>query len=100
MEYVGRAKVGPMHGKESKVFHDHETILKGVPNPLQVIRYHSLSAKSDILPQDLKISATADDGTIMGVRHKEYLVEGLQFHPESIRMKPHGMQILKNFLSL
>lgn len=98
IEYVGRAKVGPMHGKESKVFHDQETILKNVPNPLQVIRYHSLAAKSDILPQELKISGTADDGTIMGVRHKEYPVEGLQFHPESIRMKPHGMSILKNFL--
>ena len=100
IEYVGRAKVGPMHGKESKVFHDQETILKDVPNPLQVIRYHSLAAKSDILPQELKISCTADDGTIMGVRHKEYPVEGLQVHPESIRMKPHGMRILKNFLSL
>ena len=100
IEYVGRAKVGPMHGKESKVFHDQETILKDVPNPLQVIRYHSLAAKSDTLPQELKISGTADDGTIMGVRHKEYPVEGLQFHPESIKMKPHGMKILKNFLEL
>ena len=80
-----------------KVFHDQETILKDVPNPLKVIRYHSLSAKSDILPQDLKISATADDGTIMGIRHKEYPLEGLQFHPESIKMKPYGMKILKNF---
>ena len=99
-EYVGRAKVGPMHGKQSKVFHDQETIFKGIPNPLEVIRYHSLAAKGDILPQSLKISATADDGTIMAVRHKEYLVEGVQFHPESIRMKPHGMEILKNFLEL
>ncbi len=100
IEYVGTAKVGPMHGKESKVFHDQETILKLVPNPLQVIRYHSLSAKTDILPKELKISATADDGTIMGVRHKKFPVEGLQFHPESIKMKPYGMQILKNFLEL
>jgi len=99
-EYVGRAKVGPMHGKESKVFHDQETIFKGIPNPLQVIRYHSLAAKGDILPQDLKITATADDGTIMGVRHKKYTVEGVQFHPESIKMKPNGMRILKNFLEL
>lgn len=52
MEYVGRAKVGQMHVKESRIFHDQEPILKDVPNPLQVIRYHSLSAKSDILPQD------------------------------------------------
>ena len=98
--YFSKVKVGPMHGKESKVFHDQETILKDVPNPLQVIRYHSLAAKYDILPQELKINGTADDGTIMGVRHKEYPVEGLQFHPESIKMKPHGMKILKNFLDL
>ncbi|MFX0167638.1 MAG: hypothetical protein ACFFAG_19235 [Promethearchaeota archaeon] len=52
------------------------------------------------MPQDPKISATADDGTIMGVRHKQYAIEGLQFHPESIKMKPHGIQILKNFLEL
>ena len=97
-EYVGRAKVGPMHGKQSKIFHDQETIFKDVPNPLQVIRYHSLAAKGDILPHSLKITATADDGTIMAVRHKDYPVEGVQFHPESIRMKPHGMKILKNFL--
>ena len=89
-----------MHGKLSKVFHDQETILKEIPNPIMVIRYHSLAAKSDLLPQDLKISATADDGTIMGVRHMRFPVEGLQFHPESIKMKPHGIQILKNFLEL
>ena len=99
-EYVGRAKVGPMHGKQSKIFHDQETIFKDIPNPLEVIRYHSLAAKGDILPQSLKISATADDGTIMAVRHKEYPIEGVQFHPESIKMKPYGMQILKNFLEI
>lgn len=99
-EYVGRAKVGPMHGKQSKIFHDQETIFKDIPNPLLVIRYHSLAAKSDILPQELKITATADDGTIMGVRHKQYPVEGVQFHPESIRMKPYGMKLLENFLDL
>ncbi len=99
-EYVGRAKVGPMHGKQSKIFHDQETIFKDIPNPLMVIRYHSLAAKSDLLPQELKITATADDGTIMGVRHKHYPVEGVQFHPESIRMKPYGMKILENFLDL
>jgi anthranilate synthase/aminodeoxychorismate synthase-like glutamine amidotransferase len=99
-EYVGRAKVGPMHGKISKIFHDQETILKDIPNPLMGVRYHSLAAKSETLPQELKISATADDGTIMGVRHKSFPVEGLQFHPEAIKMKPHGKQILKNFLRL
>ncbi len=100
IEYVGRAKVGPMHGKQSKIFHDQETIFNDIPNPLQVIRYHSLAAKGDMLPHGLKITATADDGTIMAVRHKQYPVEGVQFHPESIRMKPHGMQILKNFLGI
>ena len=89
-----------MQGKQSNIFHDQETIFKSIPNPLQVIRYHSLAAKGDILPQELKITATADDGTIMAVRHKDYPIEGVQFHPESIRMKPHGMQILKNFLEL
>jgi len=100
IEYVGRAKVGPIHGKISKIFHDQETIFKNLPNPLMGVRYHSLTAKSDILPKDLKISATADDGTIMAVRHKKYSVEGVQFHPESIKMKPYGVQILKNFLDL
>jgi len=64
------------------------------------VRYHSLTAKPDLLPQVLKISATADDGTIMAIRHKIYPVEGVQFHPESIRMKPNGIAILKNFLNL
>ena len=100
IEYVERAKVGPMHGKISKIFHDQETIFKNLPNPLMGVRYHSLTAKSEILPQELKITATADDGTIMAVRHKDYPVEGVQFHPESIRMKPYGIQILKNFLDL
>lgn len=100
VEYVEQAKVGPMHGKVSKIFHDQETIFKNVPNPLMGVRYHSLAAKSDLLPSELKISATADDGTIMAVRHKKYKVEGIQFHPESIKMKPHGMMILKNFLNL
>ncbi|MHA1255225.1 MAG: anthranilate synthase component II [Promethearchaeota archaeon] len=100
IEYVGLAKVGPMHGKISKIFHDQETVFKNIPNPLMGIRYHSLAAKPDLLPKDLKISATADDGTIMAVRHKKYPIEGIQFHPESIKMKPHGIQILKKFLEL
>ena len=100
IEYIGRAKIGPMHGKTSKIFHDQETVFRTIPNPLMGIRYHSLAAKPDLLPEDLKISATADDGTIMAVRHKDYPIEGVQFHPESIRMKPYGIQILKNFLDL
>ena len=100
VEYVSRAKVGPMHGKLSKVFHDQETIFKGIPNPLVAVRYHSLAARSEILPQSLKITATADDGTVMAIRHKDFPIEGVQFHPESIKMKPYRMQILKNFLEL
>ncbi|MGQ4874899.1 MAG: anthranilate synthase component II [Promethearchaeia archaeon] len=100
LEYVGKARVGPMHGKISKVFHDQETIFKGLPNPLLVVRYHSLAIKSDLLPQELKITATADDGTIMAIRHKKYPIEGVQFHPESIKMKPYGIKMLKNFLEL
>jgi anthranilate synthase/aminodeoxychorismate synthase-like glutamine amidotransferase len=98
-EYVDRAKVGPMHGKISKVFHDQEKIFKNIPNPLEAVRYHSLAAKSDAFPEQLKITATADDGTIMAVRHKQFLVEGVQFHPESIKMKPYGKQLLRNFLN-
>jgi len=99
-EYVSRAKVGPMHGKMSKVFHDGESIFKGLPNPCKVVRYHSLAAKADTLPKDLKITAMADDGTIMGVRHRQFAVEGVQFHPESVVMRPFGMDILRNFLSM
>jgi anthranilate synthase/aminodeoxychorismate synthase-like glutamine amidotransferase len=97
-EYVGRSKVGPMHGKPSKIFHDQESIFKDIPNPLIGMRYHSLSVKAEYLPQDLKISATADDGTIMGIRHNKFPIEGIQFHPESIKMKPYGIKILKNFI--
>ena len=100
IEYVGLAKVGPMHGKISKIYHDQETIFEGIQNPLMGVRYHSLAAKSDLLSQDLKISATADDGTIMGIRYKRYPVEGIHFHPESIKMKPCGIKVLNNFLNL
>ncbi|MHA1734539.1 MAG: anthranilate synthase component II [Promethearchaeota archaeon] len=99
VEYVGRSRSGPVHGKISKIFHDGEGVYRGIPNPTQVVRYHSLAAKSDFLPRDLKITAMADDGTIMGVRHRKLPVEGVQFHPESIMMKPHGMRLLRNFLS-
>lgn len=98
VEYVGRARVGPVHGKTCKTFHDGEAVFKGLPNPCEVVRYHSLAAKADYLPMVLKITAMADDGTIMGVRHREFPVEGVQFHPESIMMRPHGMELLRNFL--
>ncbi len=99
-EYVGLAKVGPMHGKVSKIFHDGEEIFKEIPNPCKVVRYHSLAAKSDLLPSEIKITAMADDGTIMAIKHKKFQIFGVQFHPESIMMKPHGMKIIANFLCL
>ncbi len=100
IQYVGRAKVGPKHGKLSKVFHNGEELFKDIPNPCSVVRYHSLSTKADLLPQCLKIVALAEDGTIMAIKHREYPIFGVQFHPESIMMKPYGIIILKNFLEM
>jgi anthranilate synthase/aminodeoxychorismate synthase-like glutamine amidotransferase len=99
-EYVGRAKVGPKHGKLSKTFHDGTGIFEKIPNPCLVTRYHSLAAKADLLPGDLRITAMADDGTIMALAHKDYQMYGVQFHPESIMMKPYGMQMIANFLKI
>ena len=99
-EYVGRANVGPMHGKMSRIFHDGDGLFQDIPNPCSVVRYHSLAAKADIFPKDLKIASMADDGTIMAVRHKKYKTYGVQFHPESIMMRPHGMQMVANFLKI
>ncbi|MHA1793318.1 MAG: anthranilate synthase component II [Promethearchaeota archaeon] len=100
IEHVGKARVGPMHGKTSRIFHDGEGVLKSIPNPCTVVRYHSLAAKLDVFPSELKITATADDGTIMAIRHKKHEIHGVQFHPESILMKPHGIKIIKNFLEI
>ncbi len=87
-----------MHGKTSKIKHDGRTIYKGVKNPLSATRYHSLAIEKDSLPEDLEISArSTDDGIIMGVRHRKYPIEGVQFHPESI-LTSEGKKILKNFL--
>lgn len=88
-----------MHGKTSEVFHDGKTVFKDIPNPFTATRYHSLILERDSLPDCFEISAETQDGEIMGVRHKEYLVEGLQFHPESI-LTTEGKNLLRNFLSL
>ncbi|RJQ33363.1 MAG: aminodeoxychorismate/anthranilate synthase component II [Actinobacteria bacterium] len=88
----------PVHGKTSQISHDGKTIFKGVKNPFTATRYHSLMAKEANLPDCLKITATSEDGLIMGVRHKEARCEGIQFHPESI-LTTEGKKILKNFLS-
>jgi anthranilate synthase/aminodeoxychorismate synthase-like glutamine amidotransferase len=88
----------PMHGKESKVFHDGATVFKGLPSPIIVGRYHSLVIEPETVPATLEVSARTKDGVIMGVRNRRDMVEGVQFHPESI-MTPEGHSILKNFLN-
>ncbi len=88
-----------MHGKTSMIHHDGKTIFAGLPNPFEATRYHSLIIKKETLPDCLEISAWTDRDEIMGVRHKKYIVEGVQFHPESILTKV-GKELLKNFLKL
>jgi para-aminobenzoate synthetase component 2 len=89
----------PTHGKSSQVFHDGRTIFNNIPNPLQGGRYHSLVVvKDDNFPSELEVSAWTADGVVMGIRHKRDVVEGVQFHPESI-MTPSGHDILRNFLN-
>lgn len=86
-----------MHGKTSLISHDGKGVFRGLPSPFSAIRYHSLVVERGTLPRCLEISAWADDGEIMGLRHKEHSVEGVQFHPESI-LTEHGHRILENFL--
>ena len=88
-----------MHGKTSEISHDGKTIFHGLPEPFTATRYHSLAVERESLPDCLDISAEAEDGEIMGLRHREYPVEGIQFHPESI-LTTEGMNILKNFLNI
>lgn len=93
-----------MHGKTSPIFHDGKTVFKGIENPFDATRYHSLLIKKDTLPKELEISAWTKEGEIMGVRYKhsgqkEIILEGIQFHPESILTKA-GKDILKNFLDM
>jgi anthranilate synthase/aminodeoxychorismate synthase-like glutamine amidotransferase len=88
-----------MHGKSSSIHHDGRTIYQGLPNPFQAIRYHSLLIERESLPDCLEISAETKEGEIMGVRHKDLAVEGVQFHPESI-MTQGGKILLKNFLEM
>lgn len=87
-----------MHGKTSPVTHHKSGVFKGLPSPLTVIRYHSLALERATLPSCLEITAETSDGEIMGVRHKQYDVEGVQFHPESI-LSDRGHDLLKNFLN-
>jgi len=87
------------HGKSSLIHHDGKRLFAGLPNPFPAIRYHSLAVMNDNLPDCLEISARTANGIIMGLRHREFLVEGVQFHPESI-MTEVGKDLLKNFLKL
>ncbi len=93
---VVRAQV-QMHGKASTIRTDQQGVFRGLPEQFSVIRYHSLAIDRDSLPADLLVTATSEDGEIMGVRHRELAVEGVQFHPESI-LSEHGHALLKNFL--
>ncbi len=88
----------PTHGKSSLVYHDGRTIYKNLPNPFEAGRYHSLVVEWDDCPSVLESTATTSNGIIMGIRHKEYVVEGVQFHPESI-MTDAGHAVLRNFLN-
>lgn len=92
--YAGEIK----HGKTSMVSHDGKGVFKGLPNPFEAVRYHSLSIQKDGFPSDeLEITAESESGVVMGVRHKRYAIEGVQFHPESI-LTSVGKDLLRNFL--
>lgn len=88
-----------MHGKTSEISHDGKGVFRDLPDPITATRYHSLAVERKSLPSCLEVSAEAEDGEIMGLRHRQYPVEGIQFHPESILTK-EGMNILRNFLNL
>jgi len=88
-----------MHGKVSQIHHDGREVFHGVPNPFIATRYHSLAVEGESLPSCLEVSAKTEDGEIMGLRHRDYPVHGIQFHPESI-LTEEGMHILQNFLDL
>ena len=89
----------PMHGRTSSVCHDGTGIFAGIPNPFLACRYHSLAAERESLPEELLVRCETDDGVIMSVRHREYPVVGVQFHPEAI-LTEHGYPLLANFLQL
>ncbi|MGI8663852.1 MAG: anthranilate synthase component II [Acidimicrobiales bacterium] len=88
-----------MHGKTSLIHHDDKGVFVGLPNPFVATRYHSLIVERSSLPDELEISAETDDGTIMGLRHKQHEIEGVQFHPESV-LTAAGHDLLRNFLGV
>ncbi len=87
------------HGKTSMIHHNGAGVLQGLPNPFEAIRYHSLVVYPETVPGSLEVTARSENGLIMGIRHKEHPVEGIQFHPESI-MTPDGKALLQNYLNL
>ena len=96
-EVAGAGEI--MHGKSSEIAHDGKGIFRGLPDPFEAIRYHSLAITPESVPDSLEVTARSDSGVIMGVRHREYPIEGIQFHPESI-MTTVGKDILRNFLEM
>ncbi len=88
-----------MHGKVSPVHHDDRGLLAGMPKPFEAGRYHSLIARPESLPASLEVTARSAEGEIMGVRHRDLVIEGVQFHPESV-LTPDGPVLLANFLKL
>jgi len=95
---VSRARK-QMHGKTSHIHHDSRGVFEGLPQDFEATRYHSLVVQDDSLPADLEVSARAEDGEIMGLRHRRLPIEGVQFHPESI-LTSQGKALLRNFLAL
>ena len=95
VEYAGEI----MHGKTSLITHDGRGVFEGIESPFEAIRYHSLAIRPDTVPAVLEVSARSESGVIMGVRHREFAMEGVQFHPESIMTK-HGHDLLRNFLRM
>ncbi len=98
--YTYGGKIGrslPVHGKTSTIRHDGKTIYKGLPNPFPATRYHSLIVEAEGFPSCLEVSARTPEGIVMGIRHRDYVVEGVQFHPESI-LTEVGHELLANFL--
>jgi anthranilate synthase/aminodeoxychorismate synthase-like glutamine amidotransferase len=88
-----------LHGKTSEIHHDAKGIYKDIPDPFEATRYHSLLINKKSLPDEFEVTSWTDEGEIMGIRHKEHLIEGVQFHPESILTK-HGKDLLRNFIAL
>ena len=94
---VDRATVGPVHGKTSEIAHEDHGVFAGLPRPFTATRYHSLAIEEETFPADLEVTARSEDGVVMGVRHRELAVEGVQFHPESVLTKD-GPKLMRNFL--